>query len=98
MNRYQNIPQTKYNKKRAYQTARYPEVPFSENDIYVITADGDRYDLLAQEYYGDGSLWWVISIANRTLPQNSLVPPPGIQLRIPNNPLDIVTQFNNINS
>ena len=57
MNRYQNIPQTKYQRKRAYQTTRYPEIPFSENDIYVITTDGDRFDLLAQEYYNDSTLW-----------------------------------------
>lgn len=98
MNRYQNIPQTKYSKKRAYQTTRYPEIPFSENDIYVVTTDGDRYDLLANEYYNDSSLWWIISIANRELPQNSLMPPPGTQLRIPNNPSDILQQFNTLNS
>ena len=98
MDRYENIPHTKYNKKRAYQTTRYPEVPFREDDIYVITTDGDRYDLLAQEYYNDGTLWWIISAANRQLPQNSLLPPPGTQLRIPNNPTRVIEQFNTLNS
>ena len=98
MGRYTDIPQTKYNGKRAYQTSRYPEIPFSENDIYVITTVGDRFDLLAQKYYGDSSLWWVISTANRTLKQNSLVPPSGIQIRIPINPTNAVIQFNQVNS
>ena len=98
MNRYQNIPQTKYQRKRAYQTTRYPEIPFSENDIYVITTDGDRFDLLAQEYYNDSTLWWVISIANRTLSQNSLLPPPGSQIRIPGDLNTVLQLFNSVNS
>lgn len=98
MNRYQNTPQTKYQGKRAYQTTRYPEIPFSENDIYVITTDGDRFDLLAQEYYNDSTLWWVISTANRTLPQNSLLPPPGSQIRIPGNLNLVLELFNSANS
>lgn len=98
MNRYQNIPQTKYQQKRAYQTSRYPEVPFDENDVYVIVSEGDRYDLLAQQYYNDSSLWWIISIANRAQLQNSLNPPAGSQIRIPNNPIQIINTFNQINS
>lgn len=98
MDRYQNIPQTVHNKKRAYQTSRYPEIPFDENDMYVIVSEGDRYDLLAQRYYKDSSLWWVISIANRTQPQNSISPIPGSQIRIPNNPVEVINTFNQINS
>lgn len=98
MARYENIPKTKYNKKRAYQTSRYPEIPFSENDIYVIVTDGDRFDSLAQQYYGDSSLWWVISIANRTLKQNSIFPPPGTQIRIPFEPNEVINTYNQINS
>jgi hypothetical protein len=97
MNRYQNIPQTRYENKRAYQTTRYPEIPFSENDIYVITSDGDRFDLLAQEYYNDSSLWWVISTANRTLPQNSIIPPAGSQIRIPGDLNLVLELFNSVN-
>jgi phage tail protein X len=98
MNRYQNIPIEKINKKRVYKTVRYPDVPLSENDIYVYTVQGDRFDILAQQYYNDSSLWWVISIANDNLSQNSLVIPEGIQIRIPANPNSIIRTFNNINS
>ena len=66
-NRYQNIPIEKINGKRVYQTTRYPEIPLNENDIYVYTTQGDRFDILAQQYYGDQSYWWVISIANAQL-------------------------------
>jgi hypothetical protein len=45
MNRYQNIPKTKIDGKLVYQTSRYPEVQLSENDIYVYTTQGDRFDI-----------------------------------------------------
>jgi phage tail protein X len=107
MNRYQNIPKTKIDGKLVYQTSRYPEVPLSENDIYVYTTQGDRFDTLAQQYYKDSSLWWVISIANTgnagagtlvSLPQSTLVIPPGIQIRIPSNYSNVVRNFNLINT
>jgi len=107
MNRYQNILKTKINGNLVYKTSRYPEVPLSSNDIYVYTTQGDRFDTLAQQYYGDSSLWWIISIANTAtagtdlqsdLPQNTLVIPSGIQIRIPSNYSTVVDAFNIINS
>ena len=98
MNRYQGIPITKENSgKQAYVTSRYPEVPLSENDIYVYTTQGDRYDVLALNYYGDSSLWWIISIANPNIGLNSLVIPEGVQIRIPSNFAQIVSEFKLIN-
>jgi phage tail protein X len=99
MNRYQNIPKTKIDGNLVYQTSRYPEVPLSENDIYVYTTQGDRFDVLAQQYYGDSSLWWTISIANNDkLNQSTLVIPEGIQIRIPANYSNIISNFNTINA
>jgi phage tail protein X len=98
MNRYQQIPRIRTKKKVTYVTTRYPEVPLSNNDIYVYTSRGDRFDILAQQYYQDSSLWWIISIANPSIPQNSLVIPEGIQIRIPSNQQSIIDQFQIINS
>jgi phage tail protein X len=99
MNRYQNIPKSKINGKEVYVTSRYPEVPLSEEDIYVYTTQGDRFDTLAQQYYNDSSLWWIISIANTDqLSQNTLVIPSGLQIRIPNNYNSVISAFNSINS
>ena len=107
MNRYQKIPKTKIDGKLVYKTSRYPEVPLSSNDIYVYTTQGDRFDVLAQQYYGDSSLWWIISIANTAttgtslptdLPQNTLIIPEGVQIRIPSNYILVVQDFNTINS
>jgi phage tail protein X len=99
MNRYQNIPKTKIDKKLVYVTSRYPEVPITSDDIYVYSVQGDRFDVLAQQYYKNSSLWWVISIANTDqLPQNSLVIPEGLQIRIPAFYAGIISAFNIINS
>jgi phage tail protein X len=99
MNRYQNIPKTKINKKLVYQTSRYPEVLLSPNDIYVYTTQGDRFDTLAQQYYSDSSLWWVISIANTDkVNQSTIVIPEGLQIRIPSTYANVIQDFNIINS
>ena len=101
-----NIQQIKIDGKLVYATSRYPEVPLSSNDIYVYTTQGDRFDILAQQYYKNSSLWWVISIANTgnagagtlvSLPQNSLIIPEGIQIRIPSNYANVIRNFNAIN-
>tara|TARA_Y100000034_G_scaffold119815_1_gene161975 strand:- start:2001 stop:2333 length:333 start_codon:yes stop_codon:yes gene_type:complete len=84
--------------KTIYKTVKYPEIPRIFNDIYIYTTIGDRYDTLANTYYKDTSLWWIISLANATLPQNSLIPPPGTQLRIPSNPSPIISSYIKLNS
>lgn len=98
MNRYQDIPQTKIDGKVVYKTSRYPEIPLSPDDIYVYTVQGDRFDILAQQFYQDSSLWWIISIANANiLNQSSLVIPGGIQIRIPASYINVIRSFNSIN-
>jgi hypothetical protein len=99
MNRYQNIPKTKINKKEVYVTSRYPEIPLSSDDVYVYTSIGDRFDTLAQQFYKNSSLWWIISIANTDkLNQSTIVIPEGIQIRIPSNYASVISAFNQINS
>ena len=99
MNRYQNISKTYIDKKLVYTTSRYPEMPITSDDIYVYSVQGDRFDVLALQYYKNSSLWWVISIANTDqLPQNSLVIPEGLQIRIPAFYAGVVSAFNTINS
>lgn len=101
MNRYNNIPISTKSPikpgKRFYTLVKYPEIPLSVSDIYVITQKKDRYDLLANKYYGDKSLWWIISIANPSITQDTLNPPEGVQLRIPTNIAGVINSFNNLN-
>ena len=96
MNRYSKIKKRKiFQGPLYYKNVKYPEIPLDNTDIYVITTRGDRFDTLANQFYGDKSLWWVISSANQSLPQNSLFIPQGTQLRIPRNFDSIVKKFNN---
>ena len=98
MNRYQDIPIIKTaNGKRVYATSRYPEIPLSSNDIYVYTTQGDRYDILALNYYGDSSLWWIIASGNPNIDLMTLVIPEGVQIRIPSNFSNIIDEFGLIN-
>lgn len=98
MKRYQNIPVIKSpNGKRMYPTVRYPNIPLTQEDIYIYTSIGDRFDTLAQQYYGNSSYWWIISIANKNILQNSLTPPTGVQIRIPNNVSSIIANFQSLN-
>jgi len=81
-----------------YSTVFYPKVPLSENDIYVLTAENDRLDLLATQFYGDPKLWWIIASANSNIPQHTINIPVGTQLRIPLNTSQVITLFNQQNS
>ena len=98
MKRYSNISVKKTESgKRMYTTTRYTDIPRSFEDIYIYTTIGDRFDTLAQQYYGDSSLWWIISTANDSTLQNSLTPPIGSQIRIPSNPTPIIAEYEIIN-
>ena len=68
MNRYTNSTIDQTQQGQPYFKQRfYPNIPLSENDVYVITTVGDRLDSLANSYYNDSTLWWIISIANNNI-------------------------------
>jgi len=99
-NRYKDTSiRTDENKNRYYTNTLYPEIPPSINDIYVLTQVGDRLDTLANNFYQDTSLWWIISKANPDkIRRDSLLLKPGIQIRIPNNIQVILNTFENLNT
>ena len=83
MNRYSKITRFKTEEGKKYITNPiYPFIPESEDDIYMIAGISDRYDILAQQFYNDSSLWWIIASSNN-YQKASLIPTPGEQLRIP---------------
>lgn len=105
MKRYLNIQKLKNTNENVgnlgstyYRTTFYPEIPLSENDIYVVTDFGDRLDLLADQFYRDISLYWIIAAANpNKINFGSISLSPGTQLRIPININDILISYNNLN-
>ena len=99
-NRLAYIEKLKNNKgKRYYKPIRYPYIPLSINDIYVITDSTDRLDLLANRFYNDVRLWWIISIANRdVIKRDSYAVSPGIEIRIPHDIKGILREYEKINN
>ena len=99
MGRYTPISNRSTPTGKGYKsTVTFPKIPSSFNDLYAYTDEGDRFDLLAQSYYSDPTLWWIISLANPQFNQGSMYPPLGVQIRIPTNISAIITQYEAINS
>ena len=105
MNRYQNIKKLRNENQfvgklgdQYYRTTYYPEIEPQESDIYVETEFGDRLDLLANQFYKDVTLYWVIAIANPdVINMGSLFITEGSQIRIPVNVQAIVDSYNLLN-
>lgn len=96
-NRYRDIIKGETTDGIEYTTNPiYPDIPLSENDFYIISAEGDRYDTLAQQFYSDYTLWWIIASTNNS-ERGSLVVEPGVQLRIPTDKDKIVQAYNQFN-
>ena len=95
----QTVPTVQYPKVIKYrESVRYPDIPLSESDVYIYTMRGDRLDNLAYQFYKDPTLWWVLSIANPDLPNDSLYPTLGYQLRVPSDINQILNDFDQLNS
>ena len=87
MGRYTTIADTTTLKGKQYKTTvKYPDLPLGFDDIYAYTDEGDRFDILAQTYYGDSNLWWIIAAASGI--GWGLQCPPGTVIRIPTNASD----------
>lgn len=66
---------------RRLSSVLYPNFNTPE-DTKILSQEGDRLDLLAKEFYGDESLWFVIAKANN-LGKGSFNVPAGLVIRIP---------------
>ena len=84
--------------KRYYKNLKYPDIPFTSNDIYVITTIGDRLDSIAYQFYNDVRLWWIIATANpQVIRRDSYNLKPNLEIRIPANTSEIVKKFEQLN-
>jgi len=83
MSRYESTKiTTDKNRRSKYDTTIYKKTVENNNDLLVVTQEGDRLDNLAQQFYGDSSLWWFIAAANNLKTMNVEA---GLQMRIPSN-------------
>ena len=86
------------NRKRTYRALKYPEIPLSIEDLYVITTDGDRLDLLANQFYQDVDMWWIIATANPgVIKRDTFNLKPGLEIRIPTDTQSIMQNFESLN-
>lgn len=86
------------NGKRFYKNLKYPDIPITSDDLYVITTVGDRLDSIAQQFYNDVRLWWVIATANpQVIRRDSYNLKPNLEIRIPGNVSLIIKNFEKLN-
>jgi hypothetical protein len=90
-----NIKTPDTNRKYLESTI-YPKIRPNDNDMYIISEQGDRLDILASKYYNEPDMWWVIAVANNINDATFYVEP-GIQLRIPSNMSAILNDLERIN-
>ena len=96
-NRYKHTKIKKdINGNRVYQSTIYPEIKIDDNDIFVTSVKGERLDNLAQEYYNDPTLWWVIAKAN-AIRDGKFTLDSGLQIRIPINLQKILIDLEEVN-
>jgi len=67
---------------RYYKPTIVNEIPLKDSDLYINPFPGDRFDMLAQRYYGDSNLWWIIAKANN-MSKGQIGVDPEKKLRIP---------------
>lgn len=79
--------------KYIYSIDIYNQLEESLNDSYIVSKKGDRFDLLADQFYDDENMWDIIAIHNPEAFKGSLVIDGGYTLRIPYNP----QSYNQIN-
>ena len=80
MSRYDNTAKIQNKNFVTIGTSYLPKFEESNSDILLIATEGDRCDLISQEYYGTPELWWYIASANN-LSSNNIEA--GTQLRVP---------------
>ena len=96
--RLRTLPVRILNRKRTYRALKYPEIPLSINDLYVTTNDGDRLDLLANQFYQDVDMWWIIATANPgVVKRDTFNLKPGLEIRIPTNQQGVMQEFEELN-
>lgn len=81
---------------RKRKSTLYPKIEQQDDDIIITTTIGDRLDLLANRYYGDVTMWWIIAQANN-IGKATLNILPGTRLRIPQDLTKIYSDLEKIN-
>ena len=82
---------------RYYKPTIVPNIPIKDSDIFVYPVYGNRFETIAQRYYNDSTLWWIIAKANE-LSRGEISADPLKKLRIPTEIDDILESVQKSNS
>ena len=80
MSRYNTVKKVIDKKIQRIGTSDLPNLKEDNSDVLLIATDGDRCDLISQEYYGTSEFWWFVASINN-LKSNNIEA--GTQLRVP---------------
>ena len=85
MSRYDRVRKVSENKISRIGIADFPKVEDKNSDILLIATQGDRCDVISQEYYGTPDFWWFIASVNN-LKSNNIEA--GTQIRVPSSTIE----------
>ena len=80
MSRYDNTTKIQNKNFVSIGTSYLPKFEESNSDILLISTEGDRCDLISQEYYGTPDFWWYVASVNNLKSNNIKA---GTQIRVP---------------
>ena len=83
--------------KTMYKPTYYPNIEAQPDDNYNLTGVTDRLDIIAFDFYGDATLWWVVAMANN-LAGDSIYPPTAVYLRISKDLSNLLSKFDQSNN
>lgn len=95
--RYKNTKISNIGGKLSYDTTYYPSIPIQDSDQLKYFPRGTRFDKIAFDYYGDTSLWWIITKANEVTNADIQVDVQK-QYRIPTDISNILSEFRKLNN
>ena len=96
--RYKGVKSKKdLNGNRIFSPSMVPNIPIKDTDVFLYPIFGDRLDTIAQRFYGDANLWWIIAKANE-IGNGQIGLDLEKKLRIPTEISDIIDLVENSNS
>ena len=95
-NRYDNSRIFRDDNGRRYLSRiEYPPIPLRDSDILIKGVFGQSFMNLANQYYENKNLWWIIARANQQTESVYMVP--GEEYRIPQEIKLILQEYEELN-
>lgn len=82
-NRYKYCDVVNINGQKVYDLCKRISIPKTSINLYhkVQPKEANRLDLIAFNYYGDSTMWWLLAITNNII--DPFIIPAGLTIKIP---------------